>query len=338
MQLNRNFKIQTVAGDLGLRSTKDPVRAILRHCERQIRKFMRDFPECSTLGALLDLAAAKLGTRFEKIDSDNRLEQVRSDYLRRGEKGFADLHEQLTSDVFGVTLRRISRKPWEPPYVSVIDCRGEKAFRLYFTKWHELGHLLILTDQLRLNFRRTHSVPNLKDPEEALVDIIAGHFGFFEDIVCKQAKGVRASFSGFDGLRRTLCPEASWQSARIGFAKSWPKPCLLIDAELGLRKRDQREQNQGRPAFQPHPSPDLRAVYVTPSGSAASAGLIVYRNMRVPRRSVIAKIHRGECASARSLENLDWWEVSDGLGLPSIPVHVEAQAVGDHVTALLTPA
>ena len=338
MQLKRNFKIQTLARDLGFRSARDPVQAILRHCGRQVRKFMQDFPECSTLGELLELAAAKLGTRFEEIDSDDRLEQVRSDYLRRGEKGFADLHEQLTSDVFGITFFRISRKPWEPRYVSVIDCRGEKAFRSYFTKWHELGHLLILTDQLRLNFRRTHCVPNLKEPEETLVDIIAGHFGFFEDLVCKQAKGVRASFSDFDGLRRTLCPEASQQSARIGFAKSWPEPCLLIGAELGLRSRDQREQHQGRLAFQPHPAPDLRAVYVTPSESAASAGLVVYRNMRVPRRSVIAKIHRGECANARSLENLDWWEVSDGSRLPSIPVHVEAEAVGDHVEALLTPS
>ena len=216
MQLKKNFKIQTLAGDLGLRSTRDPVQAILRHCERQIRNFIRDFPECSTLGALLELAAAKLGTRFEEIDSNDRLEQVRLDYLRRGERGFADLHEQLTSGVFGVTFLRISRQSWEPRYVSVIDRRGEKASRSYFTKWHELGHLLILTDQLRLNFRRTHFVPNLKDPEEALVDIIAGHFGFFEDLVRKQAKGARASFSGFDGLRQTLCPEASRQASRIG--------------------------------------------------------------------------------------------------------------------------
>ena len=77
---------------------------------------------------------------------------------------------------------------------------------------------------------------------------------------------------------------------------------------------------------------------VTPSESAASAELVVYHNMRVPRRSVIAKIHQGECTSARSLENLDWWEVSDGSRLPSIPVHVEAEAIGDHIAALLTPA
>ena len=68
MQLKRNFKIQTLAGDLGLRSSQDPVQAILRYCERKIRRFLRDFPECSTLGELLELAAAKLGTRFEEID------------------------------------------------------------------------------------------------------------------------------------------------------------------------------------------------------------------------------------------------------------------------------
>src|ERR1035441_6851450 len=93
----------------------------------------------------------------------------------------------------------------ELPFVSVIDCRGEKRFRSYYTKWHELGHLLILTDQMRLTFRRTHFGLEDKDPEEALVDVIAGAFGFLPDIVRPLAKG-QPSFDGIEDIRIHLCP------------------------------------------------------------------------------------------------------------------------------------
>jgi hypothetical protein len=145
--------------------------------------------------AIPDLTASKLGTKFEEIHSDDELDEVRERYLRQGEKAFASLQEELSAQVFGVTFRRTSRRSWELPFVSVIDCRGEKRFRSYYTKWHELGHLLILTDQMRLTFRRTHFGLEDKDPEEALVDVIAGAFGFLPELVRPLAKG-QPSFDG----------------------------------------------------------------------------------------------------------------------------------------------
>ena len=110
--LKRSYKIHALASDLGIKSSGDPVREIVRFCEKRVRRFLRDFPDCATLSQLLDIAASKLGTKFEEIHSDDELDEVRERYLRQGEKAFASLQEELSAQVFGVTFRRTSRKSW----------------------------------------------------------------------------------------------------------------------------------------------------------------------------------------------------------------------------------
>ena len=213
--LKRSYKVQALASDLGIKSSDDPVRDILRFCTKRVRGFLRDFPECHTLTDLLQIMASKLGTRFEEIRSDAELDEVRTRHLRQGDKCFATLREELSQGVFGITFRRTQRKSWELPFVSVIDCRGDKQFRSYYTKWHELGHLLILTDQMRLAFRRTHFGLAEKDPEESLVDVIAGAFGFLPELLRPLAEG-QPSFEKIEEIRMKLCPEASQQASVIG--------------------------------------------------------------------------------------------------------------------------
>src|SRR5580693_4862681 len=99
--LKRSYKIHALASDLGIKSSGDPVREIVRFCEKRVRRFLRDFPDCATLSQLLDIAASKLGTKFEEIHSDDQLNDVRTRYLHNGEKSFASLHEELTPEVFG---------------------------------------------------------------------------------------------------------------------------------------------------------------------------------------------------------------------------------------------
>src|ERR1035438_7524861 len=293
--LKRNYKIHALAGDLGIKPSVDPVRDILRYCEKRIRRFLRDFPECATLSQLLNISASKLGTKFEEVQSDDDLDEVRTRYLRQGEKAFAALHEELSANVFGVTFRRISKKPWELPYVSVIDCRGEKKFRSYYTKWHELGHLLILTDQMRLTFRRTHFGLDDKDPEEILVDVIAGSFGFLPDLIRPIANG-KPSFDQIENIRMQLCAEASQQSSLIGIAKAWPTPCILLQAQMSLKRGERRQLAQGDFGFHDGPREMLRAVQVTSNDAARAANLVIFPNMRVPDCSIIKKVFAGEVA------------------------------------------
>jgi hypothetical protein len=334
--LKRSYKIHALAGDLGIKPSGDPVREIVRFCEKRVRRFLRDFPDCATLSHLLEIAASKLGTKFEEINSDDDLDEVRGRYLRQGEKAFASLHEELPAQVFGITFRRTNRKAWELPFVSVIDCRGEKRYRSYYTKWHELGHLLILTDQMRLTFRRTHFGLEDKDPEEALVDVIAGAFGFLPDLVQPLATGT-PSFDRIEGIRMKLCPEASQQASLIGIAKAWPTPCLLLQAQLGLKRGERRELAQGGFDFQEGPREVLRAIQVTPNDAARAANFVIFPNMRIPLRSVINRVFSGEAADAQAVENLSWWESSDGSQLPSVTVLVHARSGWDGVQALLTP-
>jgi hypothetical protein len=334
--LKRNYKIHALASDLGIRPSGDPIREIVRFCEKRVRRFLRDFPDCRTLSQLLEISASKLGTRFEEIHSDDQLDETRTRYLRQGERAFASLHEELSALVFGVTFKRINRKPWELPYVSVVDCRGEKKFRSYYTKWHELGHLLILTDQMRLAFRRTHFGLDEKDPEEALVDVIAGAFGFLPDLVRPLAKG-QLSFDQIEDIRTKLCPEASQLSSLIGIAKAWPTPCILLQAQMALKRGERRELAQGTLVFQERPKEMLRAVQVTPNDAARVADFVIFPNMRIPGPSIINRVFAGEAVEGEATEDLSWWESSDGSRLPTTKVLVQVRTSWDGVRALITP-
>ncbi|WP_157467336.1 hypothetical protein [Edaphobacter aggregans] len=122
--------------------------------------------------------------------------------------------------VFGITIRRQNKKPWEPAFLSIIDCRGlEKAAGANHTKWHELGHLFILTDQTRFSFQRSFCQGDKKDPEEQIVDAIAGHFEYWPPLFTKHCRGA-VSFAKIENIRQELCSEASKASGLIGLGQS----------------------------------------------------------------------------------------------------------------------
>ncbi len=180
-RLKNDPQVWRLAADLGLRPNADPVADIRAFCRKRIRALIRDF-RCATLRELLDTAAASLDTLFIEIRSDEQLERVKREYVAKGEVVFATLDKELGPETFAITFRRRNTLPGERAYVSVIDCRRGKAWRAYFSKWHELAHLLTLTDQGRLSFCRTHSDAEHRDPEEALMDVLAGDAGFFLDL------------------------------------------------------------------------------------------------------------------------------------------------------------
>jgi hypothetical protein len=69
-----------------------------------------------------------LGTHFEVVRTDTELRQLQKRYLHKGEKVFVRLEEELgRADVYGITIKLKQRELWEPDFVSVIDCRGDKA-------------------------------------------------------------------------------------------------------------------------------------------------------------------------------------------------------------------
>lgn len=211
-RLKSSEPVWKLARDLGIAPSEDPIAAIIKFCERRVKEVLQTFPDCYTLPELLNCVAGKLGTVFETVANDDDLQRIQRKYVLSGETIVAGLDHELSEDVFGITYRRNHRESWEPEFVSVIDARGSKASRVYFTKWHELAHLLTLTDQLRLSFRRTHVGTSFSSPEEAMMELIAGHFAFYGPFVKPHTSGA-ISFKAIDSLRQSLCPEASQQSA-----------------------------------------------------------------------------------------------------------------------------
>ena len=61
--------------------------------------------------------------------------------------------------------------------MAVIDCRGGKLARRFFTRWHEIAH------RLTTHADRGDEEPAYRsehDPIERMMDEIAGHVGFYE--------------------------------------------------------------------------------------------------------------------------------------------------------------
>jgi hypothetical protein len=334
-KLNSSIIVHRLASDLGLRASADPVRAILSYCHRVVKAFLGDYPDCPSPANLLDFLANKLSTRIIEINAEEDLQRTIREYADRGELGFATLEQELSDDQsYGITLKLHDRQPWEPGYVSVIDCRGRKHQRRYHTKWHELGHLLILTDQTRLAFRRTHDPTQPKSAEESLVDTIAGEFSFYPRMVKPLARG-EISFEKIEEIRAKLCPESSFYSSVLNITKLWPTPCLWVEAKLGQKKGD--NNGQGAFTFRKKPRPSLRAVHAAPNEAARQRQMMIIPNFRVPDQSVIHSVFYGELSYAEADEDLAMWESSDGRRLSGQRVQVKAKRLTDSVHALIIP-
>lgn len=325
------FQIFKLANDLHLKADNDPVGAIFNHCDRQIESFLSDLEECNSLTDMLDWVAAKVGTTIKIVRNDADLRSVQEEFVNKGEKGFAKLDKDLAMEVFGITYRRQNALAWEPAFVSVIDCRGEKAARSYFTKWHEIAHLLTLTQQLRLVFRRTHNSIGGEDPEERLMDRIAGRFGFYAPVFHRIVRS-GISFAEIERLRLELCPEASSQAAIINFTKNWPTPCILIKAEMGFNNREKLLMKQAAFDFLEQPQPVIRAVRATPNEKGREIGFHLFENMRVPEESIISLAYQNGDAPNEAVEDMSWW-----AGQTARPIKVETRLVAGAVEALIVP-
>lgn len=306
------FPIHKLAADLGLKASSDPIAAILAFCDRKVGAFLKEMETCHSLMDFLNWVGARVGTRFICIRSEEDLLSTVAEFVALGEKAFAGLESELADDVYGITYRLQNAASFAPPFVSIIDCRGDKNARAYFTKWHEIAHLLTLTDQQRLRFTRSHSEADRKDPEERLMDIIAGKIGFYHRIFHKTVSG-NISFSQLERVRQELCPEASLQSSLISFIKYWPVPCIYLRADVGLNKREEQTVGQGTFNFMDAPAPVLRAVEVSVNELAREEGFQLFPNMRIPESSAVQTLFASGFGSTNAIEDFqDWNSRSSG--------------------------
>jgi len=334
-KLNSSIIVHRLASDLGLRASVDPVRAVLVHCHKLVKSFLADYPDCPSPAKLLEFLANKLGTRLVEIHTEGDLQRITEEYTSRGERAFATLEQELADDQsYGITIKIHNHHPWETGYVSIIDCRGRKQQRSYHTKWHELGHLFILTDQTRLAFRRTHDPTVPKSAEESLVDTIAGEFSFYPQLLKPLACG-EISFEKIGKIREQMCPEASFYSSVLNVTKLWPSPCVWVEAKLARKKGENNGQHSF--SFREKPPASLRAVHAAPNEGARQIQFTVIPNFRVPNESVIHKVYYDQLPYAEAEENLALWVSSGGKRLRNRRVRVKAKRINDAIHALIIP-
>ncbi|HUT09827.1 MAG TPA: hypothetical protein VMY42_04980 [Thermoguttaceae bacterium] len=337
-RLDQEHDVVALARELGLRG--HPAEAIVRFCEEKIGCWAADVGGVENVAVLEQLVADRLQLVFEEGCSDDDLERIIAKYVAQGEYVFATLRNELGPATFGLTIKRKHCAPESgDKYVAVIDSRGEKASRRFFTRWHEIAHLLVLEKELDAPVRRS-----AHDPIERLMDEIAGRIGFYEPlfgpVFVREHSKALLEFRTVEAVRNAYCDKASFQSTLFACHRRMKTPVVYVEAEVKYKAEEERRlRSKQRRLFQDDPPvAKLRVGLAVPNQAAIDQGFRVMPNMRVPEGSVIHKLHSdADAEQASGRENLESWEFSDGSGLPDCAVWVDARKAGDRVIAIVQP-
>jgi len=221
-------------------------------------------------------------------------------------------------------------------FVAVIDCRGGKLARRFFTRWHEIAHRLTThADMLEPVYHSEH------DPIERLMDEIAGHVGFYEPLFHpafqKASRDNRhLTFGTVGAIISGAFPAASFQATLFACVRRVPTPVIYLEAALA-HKKDVKRRLATPSLFGEEPPPgELRAVKVIPNKAAQQEGFTIPTNMQVPAASVIHRLFDTDQTNGDSLEDLNQWE-SRGKTLEQRAVAVEGRKLADRVIAIVQP-
>ena len=348
-QLARDPKVVKLAKDLGLNWRGDCLAAIRAHALAQVDAIKRGSPiEIGDLDVLRRMVADKFRVKLEFIHQDVDIDRIAAEH-----SSFHPLLRQrlvaefVKGDTEGITLER---DEWDArffQYLAVVDARGERATRAYFTAWHELAHLLMHPDQLPFpGFRRTPAAAErLKDPIESVVDHVAGRVAFHPPFFRPALDRAIAShggltFEALESARDSAAPTASLFATAMGSIQVLGTPALFVTADMALKAEERRfssgpQQTFAFDAATVHEK--LRVTTVAPNDLVPTSGLAIRRNMRVPADSVLARAHASAVdVTLGADEDQGWWETSQGGPLASLPIRVEAARRGRYVYSIIT--
>jgi hypothetical protein len=344
-KLDQAPEIHAIAQSLELSTEGGAVGNIIHHCHQRIQGWLKDSRAIRSIHELEQLVCHKLRLVIEEVWSDEELNAACDKYLKQGETIFAHVRNDFDDKTFATLVERKKISPKSVDrYVAIVDCRGQKGLRRFFTRWHEIAHILTLNQQLELRLHRT-SASTEQNPSEKLMDAIAAEVGFYKPLfgpIFKEelARAGRLTFGVIDKVRERFSSEASFAATLHACLKECAQPAALLDCGMGYKKgeRDQLESKQGLLIPEKIPSSKLRLLTVVPN-VASKGHFNFHKNMAIPATSLIQDCHSGKCDEtlqyARN-ESLQIWRHSDGTCLGFGSVHVEVRKMGDRVHALVT--
>jgi hypothetical protein len=342
-RLDQSPDIIELAKELGANDAA-PVEGILNHCHSRIDDWVAEAGGVSDIDALETLVTQKLQMVFEEINSDDDFRRLTEVYAK-GKKDpvFATMRvkfDDADNPTFGALIKRRNTDFDAPDrFVAVIDCRGNKSSRRFFTRWHEIAHRLTTHadgGETSTGYRSEH------DPIEQLMDQIAGHVGFYDPIfapVFRNASEGKSHLT-FETVERVVSvafPRASFQATLIASIRRMMTPVIHLEATPAYNK-EMKRRLATKSLFDEDPVPaELRAVKVIQNPAARRDGFMIPKNYRVPHESVIHRVFESESlANGEGLEDMSQWE-SQGRSLEARAIVVEARKVFERVIAIVQP-
>jgi hypothetical protein len=334
-------EILELARELGV-GAGAPVDGILDHCRRQIDGWVAEAGGVANIDALESLVTRQLQMVFEEIRSDGDWDRLTEVYARgKREIVFAGMRSKFDDGdnlTYGALVQRRKAGADDPDrFVAVIDGRGFKLARRFFTRWHEIAHRLTTHADMPVPVYRSEH-----DPIERLMDEIAGHVGFYGPIfdpAYRQASFEKPhlKFATVEAIISEAFPAASFQATLFACARRLTTPVVYLEAMLAHKKEVKRKLKTPSMFGDDPPLGELRAVKVIPNKAAQQEGFTIPTNMRVPVKSVIHQLFDAEpLTDDDGQECMSQWE-SQGKTLERRAVVVEGRKVADRVIAIVQP-
>ena len=351
MRLNNDPEVLKLVRDLHLPRRADALRQIRDFAIARVGRTLADSTvPVEDLDTLRAVVANKFGVRIEFLTEDSDILRVGKEYVGFHRLLPHRLHEEFfRGDTEGITLKREDWDPIQFRYLAVVDARGRRASRAFFTAWHEITHLIVHPEQLPFpGFRRTPNDKEInKAPIESVVDYVAARIGFYPPLFAPVLDDAVRTEGGFtfralDLARQAATPNPSLHATALAGVRFTSEPTVFLTADLACRAAEARAFRSPQQTFDfatVEPKFDLRAVSVATNEAARQSRLAIHRNIRIPLNSVIAQAFESSGdEDFRQLENQDWWETSKNGALPALPLHVQATRRGRFVYGLLQQA
>lgn len=350
-----NQQAEALAGELGLSTAGSPIETLRDHTVKEVERLTEPFDDIKTLDHLLRVVASRLRVDLRFIRSD---EEIRRLSIELGDK------QNTVANMIREEFRRDGTEGLllDPPrsvahghdYFAIIDARGRKVYRAYFTAWHELTHAIITPHLLEdESVRRTPPREHRTDPTEVLVDQSAARIAYYEPIfrpALRRAYRSVGAFS-FEMIKQAIeeateadekVPPSSLYAAAKACVRLSDVPMLFLRVDEGVKKKEQEwiDSPQTEMEFpdqpRPKPVPKLRVAEIYPAGGGKT--FEIASNMRVPPSSVIYRAYYGETVAEKSIEQeeQDDWETSSQGHLSPLPLAVSVTRRGSYTYALLT--
>jgi hypothetical protein len=333
-ELMRHPKLRQIARDLELPASDDALRDLREHAVDRVRSMVEGWT-LDTVEELRLRVADQLSIKLVFIYSDDDVHRIAVEFAQHKLR-YLPLprlleREFVTGDAEGLLLDNPSTIKGSRRYLAIVDARGSRAPRAYFTAWHELAHLLLCPPRQRVfdGFRRApNETQRRKDPLESAVDHIAGLLAFWEPIfkpALITAAGNDLTFAAIEAATELVAPGASLYAASLAATRVWDEPAVFVTGEEATKA-----DGTGLA---------LRLQAIIPNDFARRLDIRVRRSMRVPIASAVwrafYKTPDTECAAN---EDQALWEVTGRGNLPKLPWAVQAIRRGGAAYAILKPS